>query len=82
MRLAKELGIGRGITAVIGSGGKTSLLDILTRELDGTVVLTTTTHVLPFGCPVLTDADEKDEEQAFWYSRPRPTAPPSSSRRI
>ncbi|MGN0076123.1 MAG: selenium cofactor biosynthesis protein YqeC [Parafannyhessea sp.] len=69
MGLAEELGIGRGITAVIGSGGKTSLLDALARELDGTVVLTTTTHVLPFGCPVLEDADERDVEQAFWYSR-------------
>ena len=69
MGLAEELGIGRGITAVIGSGGKTSLLDALARELDGTVVLTTTTHVLPFGCPVLTDADERAVEQALWYSR-------------
>ena len=69
MGLAEELEIGRGITAVIGSGGKTSLLDALARELDGTVVLTTTTHVLPFGCPVLTDADERAVEQAFWYSR-------------
>ena len=51
------------------SGGKTSLLDALARELDGTVVLTTTTHVLPFGCPVLTDADERAVEQALWYSR-------------
>jgi hypothetical protein len=69
MGLAEELGIGHGITAVIGSGGKTSLLDALARELDGTVVLTTTTHVLPFGCPVLTDADERAVEQALWYSR-------------
>ena len=69
MGLAEELGIGCGITAVIGSGGKTSLLDALARELDGTVVLTTTTHVLPFGCPVLTDADERAVEQALWYSR-------------
>ena len=41
MGLADELKIGRGITAVIGSGGKTSLLDALARELSGTVVLTT-----------------------------------------
>ena len=48
MGLAKAMCVGRGVTSVIGSGGKTSLLAALARELPGTVALTTTTHVMPF----------------------------------
>ena len=48
MSLAEVLDITPGVTSVIGSGGKTSLLTALARELPGTVVLTTTTHILPF----------------------------------
>ena len=48
MRLSELLQIKPGVTAVIGSGGKTSLLAALARELDGTVILCTTTHILPF----------------------------------
>ena len=46
--LAEALGVRPGVTSVIGSGGKTSLLAALARELPGTVILTTTTHILPF----------------------------------
>ena len=48
MGLAEALGVGPGVTSVIGSGGKTSLLAALASELPGTVILTTTTHILPF----------------------------------
>ena len=51
MKLAEALCVKSGVTAMIGSGGKTTLLRELARELaeDGsTVVLTTTTHILPF----------------------------------
>ena len=48
MALAEALGVRPGVTSVIGSGGKTSLLAALARELPGTVILTTTTHILPF----------------------------------
>lgn len=43
------LAIPRGLTAIIGSGGKTSLLYTLAEELRplGTVLVTTTTHILP-----------------------------------
>ena len=55
MQLYERLGIPCGVTAVIGSGGKTTLLRTLSRELPGTVILTTTTHILPFeGVPLLT----------------------------
>ena len=51
MNCQQALHVQPGITAVIGSGGKTTLLRELARELcnDGaTVMLTTTTHFLPF----------------------------------
>ena len=34
--------------SVIGSGGKTTLLRYLSGRLDGTVILTTSTHIFPF----------------------------------
>lgn len=43
-----QLGIQKGITAVIGSGGKTTLLSVLAQELPGTVLLCTSTHIRPF----------------------------------
>ncbi|MBR0093071.1 MAG: putative selenium-dependent hydroxylase accessory protein YqeC [Lachnospiraceae bacterium] len=46
--LYSQLGIQKGITAVIGSGGKTTLLSVLARELPGTVLLCTSTHIRPF----------------------------------
>ena len=70
MGLAELLGAGRGVTSVIGSGGKTSLLAALARELPGTVVLTTTTHILPFaGMPLVTSADADDVRAALAGSR-------------
>lgn len=48
--LHELLHIRPGLTAVIGSGGKTTLLRVLAGELSErhTVILTTTTHFLPF----------------------------------
>lgn len=47
---SKALNIRPGITSIIGSGGKTTLLRTLAAELSDTapVLLTTTTHFLPF----------------------------------
>ena len=61
MELWELLGIRPGLTAVIGSGGKTSLLRILAQELSrhGTVLLTTTTHIMrPDWCPFAATAAE------------------------
>ena len=53
-----------------GGGGKTSLLAALARELPGTVVLTTTTHILPFAdVPLVTSADADDVRTALAESR-------------
>ena len=64
MKLQDALGIPRGITSVIGGGGKTTLLSVLARELAAggvAVALTTSTHFLPFeGMPALSGPDEWD----------------------
>ena len=44
MKLAPLLKIEKGITAIIGSGGKTTLLRTLSGELPGRVLLCTSTH--------------------------------------
>lgn len=48
MQIAPLLNIGRGVTALIGGGGKTTLLYTLTEELrkKGTVLLCTSTHTM------------------------------------
>lgn len=56
--LSEALGVGIGITAVIGGGGKTSLCEALGRELakEDRVVLTTTTHIaMPTELPLAED---------------------------
>ena len=58
--LYRLLEIRRGITAVIGSGGKTSLILRLCRELPGTVIVCTSTHIFPpEELPLVTEAMER-----------------------
>ena len=47
-----------GVVSVIGSGGKTTLLSTLARELPGPVILCTTTHILPFSEYPLISGDD------------------------
>lgn len=57
MQIAPLLNIGRGVTALIGGGGKTTLLYTLTEELrkKGSVVLCTSTHIrVPERYPLVT----------------------------
>ena len=61
MELWELLGIRPGLTAVIGSGGKTSLLRVLAQELShrGTVLVSTTTRIMrPSWCPFAATAAE------------------------
>ena len=61
MELWELLGIRPGLTAVIGSGGKTSLLRVLAQELShrGTVLVSTTTRIIrPNWCPFAATAAE------------------------
>ncbi|HAD19635.1 MAG TPA: putative selenium-dependent hydroxylase accessory protein YqeC, partial [Lachnospiraceae bacterium] len=46
--LYRLLRITPGITSVIGSGGKSSLIRCLAEELPGRVLVTTTTHMYPW----------------------------------
>ena len=45
---SQMFGLKPGVVSVIGSGGKTTLLSTLARELPGPVILCTTTHIFPF----------------------------------
>lgn len=49
MKLSELLHIQEGVTSLIGSGGKTTMLHVLAAELSvkGTVILTTSTHIRP-----------------------------------
>ncbi len=49
--------------SVIGSGGKTSFLRCMALRLSGTVLLTTSTHILPFPEYPLVDAAFSNREQ-------------------
>lgn len=52
--LYRRLEVRHGVTAVIGSGGKTSLIARLARTLPGTVIVCTSTHIYPAaGLPLL-----------------------------
>ena len=63
MELAKALDVRKGVTAIIGAGGKTTLLLALARELARTarVIVTTTTHIYPpDGIPYLLQPNEPE----------------------
>lgn len=63
MTFASALDVRRGVTAVIGGGGKTTLLRRLGQELQqrGTVLLCTTTKMYPFSdIPCACTAEELD----------------------
>lgn len=63
MQLRRMLGIQPGLTAIIGGGGKTTLLYALARELSQTarVIVCTTTHILPpEHLPCLTEGTETE----------------------
>lgn len=64
MNLQEALAVRPGITAVVGSGGKSTLLRELAHELADTgakVILATTTHFLPFeGIETLIDPADGD----------------------
>ena len=68
MELWELLGIRPGVTALIGGGGKTTAMYTLARELTakGTVICTTTTHILPpEHLPVLSAAGGEELSSAL-----------------
>lgn len=66
MELAPLLKIEKGVTAIIGSGGKTTLLRTLSGELPGRVLLCTSTHFLGYpDLPTVIDPTETSLRQAY-----------------
>lgn len=89
MNLLSVLPIPRGITAIIGGGGKTTLMMTLARELsvNHRVIVTTTTRIYPPSeCPVLLSPTKQDIQKAFqkhtlicaasFFSEEKLSAPP------
>ena len=63
--LYQLLNIKKGLTAVIGGGGKSALLHTLAWELPGTVILTTSTYLYPFPGISTFSIREASVKQAF-----------------
>ena len=61
MSFSQMFGLPEGVVSVVGSGGKTTLLSTLARELPGGVILCTTTHIFPF--PEYPPLDAEDADQ-------------------
>lgn len=67
MKLAPLLKIEKGVTAIIGSGGKTTLLRTLSGELPGRVLLCTSTHFQGYAdLPTVTEPTESALREALW----------------
>ena len=72
MELSRILGVTEGITALIGSGGKTTAMYLLAQELSqrGTVICTTSTHIVaPSHIPVLLTPEEEQVAHGLTASR-------------
>lgn len=70
MELYPLLGIERGVTAVIGSGGKSTLLHTLAQELRGRVLLCTSTHFMAYpDLPTVTEPTIEKLRQALDENR-------------
>ena len=68
LELSRLLAVERGITALIGSGGKTTAMYLLAEELSrrGTVICTTSTHILvPSHLHTLVDPTPEDLSRAL-----------------
>lgn len=68
VELSRLLAVERGITALIGSGGKTTAMYLLAEELSrrGTVICTTSTHILvPGHLHTLVDPTPEDLSRAL-----------------
>ena len=65
MRIAELLRLRPGVTAIIGGGGKTSLMYRLAEELPGRVLVCTSTRILPPPHLPLVTGTEPDLDQAL-----------------
>ncbi|MEL7610661.1 MAG: selenium cofactor biosynthesis protein YqeC [Bacillota bacterium] len=65
--LSEALGVKRGVTALVGGGGKTTLLHRLGKELSasGRTLLCTSTHIMRPECTLLIEPSEQELSRAF-----------------
>ena len=83
MKFCEALDVRPGVTAVIGSGGKSSLLRRLAEEVPGTAILCTTTHIRPFSeYPVLENPSPADIRQALAAGRVLCTGTPCENGKL
>ena len=72
MKLSEALRIQPGVTAIIGGGGKTTLMECLAAELSAQarVIVCTTTHIYPEQTmPCLVSPSEEEVEAALARTR-------------
>lgn len=70
MELYSLLGVTPGITAIIGSGGKSTTLEVLSQELPGTVLLCTSTHFMGYPhLPTVLNPTKESLRDAFCHDR-------------
>ena len=72
--LAYALSIERGATAIIGSGGKSTLMEVLSKQLchgSQRVILTTSTHIQPVADIPLYTGDDPHEVERVLANEPR-----------
>ena len=85
MSLAALLGVKPGLTALIGGGGKTSLMYALAEELKtrGSVMVTTSTKIrVPEHLPVLNPATVADLDEALKAASPLCLGRPCSDNKL
>lgn len=82
--LVEALEVRPGVTAIVGGGGKTTLLGRLGQELSkkGTVIVCTTTHVFPPGLPSLMEPTAGEVREALREHSPLFIGTPSDERRM
>lgn len=83
MELYSLLGITPGLTAVIGSGGKSTLLQVLSEELPGRVLLCTSTHFMGYPhLPTVLDPTPEQLREALSRDRVVCAARRSAERKL
>ncbi len=70
-KIKDEIGLKPGIISIIGGGGKTTFLHTVSQELEGTKVITTSTHFFPFDDVFTANYETKEELRQALCDHPR-----------
>ena len=82
MELYTQLQIKRGVTAIIGSGGKTTLQLALASELPGRVIVCTTTRIYPPALPTYLGDDALQVQHLFKQTPVLCVATPAAQQKL